>query len=170
MVSLITGSELNISHFMIQRSFDGINFDDAALIFSEEDNANYFPRYYFYNDNQTIKDNGSLYYRIKIVDLKGDYKYSDTLKIKSEAEQSDIVLQVNPKQSELRITIPQSWKGKTVCYDIYNEHQGLIKEKISNNAIQNETLQITDLPVGRYIIKAANGNYSSEQRIVKLSS
>ena len=170
MVRLITGSEINISHFMIQRSFDGINFDDAALIFSEEDNANYFPRYYFYNDNQTIKDNGSLYYRIKIVDLKGDYKYSDTLKIKSESEQSDIVLQVNPKQSELRITIPQSWKGKTVCYDIYNEHQGLIKEKISNNAIQNETLQITDLPVGRYIIKAANGNYSSEQRIVKLSS
>jgi hypothetical protein len=170
MVSLITGSEINTSYFMIQRSFDGINFDDAALIFSEEDNANYVPRYYFYNDNQSFKDNGSLCYRIKIVDLKGDYKYSDTVKVKSESEESDVVLEANPKQSELRITIPQSWKGKTVYYEIYNEHEGLIKQKVSSNAIQTETLEITDLPVGRYMIKASNGSYSSEQRIVKLSS
>jgi|SRR5271154_1509713 len=169
-VSVITGSEINISHFMIQRSFDGINFDDAALIFSEEENANYIPRYYFYNDNQNIKNSGSLHYRIKMVDLKGNYKYSDTITVKSESENSNIVLYTNPKQSELRITIPQSWQGKTVYYDIYNDHQGLIKEKVSTNAIQTETLKITDLPVGRYTIKAVNGNYSSEQRIVKLSS
>jgi hypothetical protein len=169
-VSLITGSEVNTSHFIIQRSFDGINFDDAALIFSEEDNANYIPRYYFYTDNESINANGSFHYRIKIVDLKGDYKYSDTVTVKAESEQSGIVLCTNPKQTKLSIKIPQSWQGKTVYYNIYNDHQGLIKQKISSNAIQTETLEITDLPVGRYIIKAANGNYSSEQRIVKLSS
>ena len=32
--------EMNLSHFVIQRSTDGVNFEDVAVIFSEEDNTN----------------------------------------------------------------------------------------------------------------------------------
>jgi Secretion system C-terminal sorting domain len=166
-LNIVTGSEINFSHFVIQRSADGVNFEDVAIIFSEEDNTNSAPRFYFYTNNLN-KKSASIYYRLKIVDLKEQYKYSDTIAFSSLT--SGIYANVSPQQNKLKITIPENWSGKTVYYSIYNANNKIIKEEVRNNATQTETLNITDLPTGRYIIKAVNGKDSSEQKIVKLNS
>jgi hypothetical protein len=166
-LNIVTGSEINFSHFVIQRSADGVNFEDVAIIFSEEDNTNSVPRFYFYTNNVNTK-NPSVYYRLKMVDIKEQFTYSDTIAFSS--SMPGIYANVNPQQNKLSITIPENWSGNTVLYNIYNANRQIIRKEIRNNATQTETLNIADLPTGKYTIKAINGKDSSEQKIVKLNS
>ena len=63
-----TGSEENFSHFDIQKTYDGMMFETIGSVSSKGDNSNY-----------SFEDasKGEVYYRIKMVDLNGDIKYSD---------------------------------------------------------------------------------------------
>jgi hypothetical protein len=170
MLSVVTGSEVNASHLMIQHSTDGINFDDAALIFCEEENTTDIPRYYFCADNANFSHSDSMFFRIKVVDLEGEYKFSQTVSFSGTTLQNDIAVRLNPRQNTVSVTIPHSWQGKTVQYDIYDMQRVFVKQIVSQTASHEETLDINDLPTGRYIIKAANGKSSSEQKILKLNS
>ncbi len=66
-------TDKNTSHFIIQRSSDGNSFDDAAVIFTDVENAK---ENYRYADNISSIDTGMLYYRLKIVGLNGKTEYS----------------------------------------------------------------------------------------------
>jgi Secretion system C-terminal sorting domain len=170
MLSLVSGSEINTSHFIIQKSADGISFEDVALIFSEEENMNIVPRYYFYTDKRGVEQDAGVYYRVKTVSVKGEAAFSDTISIKPEAVKSAIQVRANSAQSEIKITNPAQWLGETVHYSLYDMHAGLVRQKIADKAQKTETINIADLPTGKYIIKAEYGRYSSAQKIVKLSS
>ena len=67
---------MNVSHFVVQRSEDGDNYEDAAVIFVPEWNTRSIKRY-SYSDKVNSFNNDFVYYRLKIVDVNGRYKYSD---------------------------------------------------------------------------------------------
>lgn len=73
----------NTSHFVIQRSTDGYDFDDAAVLFTDND-ANVVKQNFRYADNISSIDTGTLYYRLKIVSLNGKTEYSKTEAVKVE--------------------------------------------------------------------------------------
>jgi hypothetical protein len=76
----------------------------------------------------------------------------------------------NTQQTELRFSIPQDWQGKSLAFDLYNTHGNLLKEKTAADAGQTELLNISDVPVGIYLVKAVNGNETYSQKIVKLTN
>jgi type IX secretion system substrate protein len=166
-----TTSELNANQFIVQRSTDGSEYEDVAIVFSQEGNS-FSLRQYSYSDDISMINSPIVYYRLKLVDMDGYYQYSaiELIRLSKQNSQSGILVYPNPAQSELRITIPDSWQGKSVSYHIYDVHGSLIKQKQSSNAGQTELLNIAELPVGIYIVKAVNGNQSSVQRIVKLNN
>lgn len=166
-----TTSELNASHFIVQRSTDGSEFDDVAMVFAQEGNSISL-RQYSYTDDISSLSSSFIYYRLKIIDAGGNFQYSDIelIRVSKQNGQSNISVYPNPAQSQLRITIPDSWQGKNISYHIYDVHGSLMKQKQSSNAGQTELLNIADLPVGIYIVKAMNGNQTSVQRIVKLNN
>jgi len=165
-LNIVTSAEMNLSHFVIQRSTKGLNFEDVAILFTEEDNTKTIPRYYSYA-NHVDSNSEAVYYRLKIVNAKADYKYSDTISLTP--SMTSIYARVSSQENLLRITNPKNWTGKTVKYNIYKAGESIIKQEVRINASQTETLNIADLPAGKYIIKAVNGKDSSEQKIVKLS-
>ena len=67
---------MNVSHFVVQRSEDGDNYEDAAVIFVPEWNTPSIKRY-SYTDKMNSFSQDLLYYRLKIVDVSGRYQYSD---------------------------------------------------------------------------------------------
>jgi len=166
-----TSSEINASHFVVQRSIDGSNYEDVAIVFAQEGNSNSLRRYN-YSDNISSVNSTLVYYRLKIVDIDGNSKLSEVelIRIGKEEQASNIMIFPNPTHSELRISIPDSWQGKSVSYNVYNVHGSLLKQKMTNNAAQTELMNIADLPVGIYVIKAENGNETSTKRIVKLNN
>jgi hypothetical protein len=71
-----TPAKMNVSHFVVQRSEDGANYEDAALIFVPDWNVTI--KHYKYTDKiNSLEENGLIYYRIKIVDVNGRCEYSD---------------------------------------------------------------------------------------------
>jgi hypothetical protein len=164
----ITSSEKEASHFVVQRSVDGNDFDDEAVIFTEEGNTN-LKREYNYADNISSVNSSLVYYRLKMVDMDGKYNYSEVevIRLGKQQYQTTLLTYPNPAISQVRVTIPADWQNKTIAYSIYNLGGSLIKEKVNNNAGQTETFNISDLPVGLYIVKAVNGNETTAQKFLK---
>ncbi|HXB44214.1 MAG TPA: T9SS type A sorting domain-containing protein [Puia sp.] len=166
-----TTSELNASKFIVERSTDGSEYEDLAIVFSQEGNSTYVRKYNYTDDISKI-NSPMVYYRLKIVDMDDNYQNSDIelVRLSKQYGLINVLVYPNPAQSELRITIPDSWQGKAVGYTIYDIHGSLIKQKLSSYAGQTELLNIADLPVGIYLVKAVSGNLASMQRIVKLNN
>jgi hypothetical protein len=77
----VTSPEKTMSHFVVQRSADGNNFDDKAIVFTEQNN-NTTKRKYDYSDNTSATESSVLYYRLKMVGLNGGINYSQIKKIR----------------------------------------------------------------------------------------
>jgi|SRR5579862_462687 len=163
-LNIVTDTEINMSHFVIERSYDGKQFEDVAIIFMEEDNTSSQPRYYNYTNNTEKGD--SIFYRLRMVNGKGEAKYSAV----AGTTFPNFLATINPRQSLIRLTIPRPWAGQAVCYMIYDASDRLVKEETKDMASQRDTLNILDLPIGRYTIKAVHGTDSVEQKIIKLIS
>jgi hypothetical protein len=165
-----TTTEIYASHFVVQRSEDGVNYDDVALVFTQEGNSNSL-RDYSYTDNVSSIKSRLVYYRLQMVDVDGAYAFSNINVIRLENQDLGTVIKVfpNPVQGQLQISVPNSWQGKMVYYVIYNSNGALVKQITNSNAGQTETVNVADLPMGVYIVKAANGNETSVQRIVKVN-
>ena len=77
----VTASEVNLSHFIIEKSTDGINFSDAGVFFAYG-NATDKTNYSFsdkFNGNQA----GTVYYRLFFAGNNGKGQYSETVVIKT---------------------------------------------------------------------------------------
>ena len=166
-LSWTTDMELKTSHFVIQRSVDGNDYDDAGIVFTEGQGA--LHREYNFSDNNTGINARIIYYRLKMVDLDGEYSFSEVLQVRliSGAEAASLSIYPNPAANELRITIPVSWQNKTVSYSIYNMQGILVKERNRSNAGQTESLMISDLPAGNYVIRTDNGSQTAIKQFIK---
>ena len=71
-----TEIETNLSHIMVEKSTDGKNFKDAALVFTYGNTT--AKSDYAFADNITKIKSGSVYYRLRSVDVDGTTQYSET--------------------------------------------------------------------------------------------
>ncbi len=162
-----TTSERNASHFIIERSFDGNEYTDAAMIFAigNSDNVNN----YSYNDKVPGNNNGAIYYRLKMVDMDGKAKTSVVriVRLGKTSETVKLIAYPNPVINDLRITIPQNWQDKQVSYQVVNSGGQIIKSLTIAHANQTEIVTMTAVPAGMYIVKVTNGTETGTQTIVK---
>jgi threonyl-tRNA synthetase len=78
-----TATEAKASHFIMQRSKDGVEFDDAAVLFTCEGNGAE-KMDYRYTDNINAVKNGLIFYRLKIVGSNGASIYSAPVMVRME--------------------------------------------------------------------------------------
>ena len=163
-----TASEMNASHFVIERSTDGHTFNDAAVVFAFGNTTE--QKNYRYTDKIGSINNTVVYYRLRQVDIDGKFEYSATriIRISDQAEKSIAMLTYpNPVTSELRTTIPNEWQGKKVTYKIVNANGLVSKQSQVGSSSQTETLNISTLAPGLYFVKASCGDQSAQQKIIK---
>src|SRR3954464_577887 len=153
-LSWTTGIEKRISHFVVERSTDGIEYKEAALVFAVTNSS--VKQNYSFTDVVSIYSKGVLYYRIKIVDANGRFQNSagKLIRVGDAANVTKVETYPNPVVHEVRITIPSSWQNQTVRYEIYNYSGRLVKGMTSSNANQTEVMNLDECIAGLYIIKA----------------
>ncbi|HEY0679028.1 MAG TPA: T9SS type A sorting domain-containing protein, partial [Chitinophagaceae bacterium] len=159
-----TEQEINTSHFSVQRSTDGKEFTDAAILFTDgNSNASIS---YSYKDPVATGAKGVLYYRLKMVDLDGRFIFSNVRIINLGDSKGQVELQAfpNPVVNEVRITIPESWQNKHVVYEVYTGGGQLVKRSVNKNASQTEVINMQNLKPGTYLIKALNDSETATQR------
>ena len=76
-----TAAEKNASHFIVQRSENGKSFYDAVVLFADEGNRNTKTNYHFADLTNNSAKTSTVYYRLKMVNQKGRYTYSQPLVI-----------------------------------------------------------------------------------------
>ena len=162
-----TTIETNANYFTIERSFDGKEFTDKAMLFAAG-NSNTINNY-SYNDQIPDGSNGLVYYRLKMVDLDGRYKMSETkvVRIGKPVDGVKIMAYPNPVVNEMRVSIPQSWQGKNINYTINGTNGQLVKSYNVQFASQTEVIEMSQIPGGMYIIRVSNGKETAIQTVVK---
>jgi hypothetical protein len=81
-VSWGTSVEKNASHFVVQRSTDGVEFTDAGIIFTGGDGNSTVKKSYSFKDPVSTNSKSIFYYRLKMVDLDKGFEFSDVRQMK----------------------------------------------------------------------------------------
>ena len=111
-----------------------------------------------------------MYYRLRSVDADGKSYYSEirTIRISKQADSNmTIIAYPNPVTNELRITIPASWQNRKVTYELIGTNGQRISKTENGCSNQTETMNVTGLVTGCYIISVSCDGGTLEQKIIK---
>jgi hypothetical protein len=163
-----TASEQNVSHFVIEKSIDGQNYSDAALVFATGNSTEKVN--YAHTDALGTSFAKVIYYRLRSVDVDGKSQLSEARIIrttKATGSNISILTYPNPVTSELRITIPANWQNKKVTFEIYSLNGSLTSKKENANSSQTETINVSKAAPGVYMVRVSCEGEIAQQKIVK---
>lgn len=162
-----TEQEKTFSHFIVEKSTNGTDFKEAAVIFPKEQGV--ITTEYSFTDATIASNKGIIYYRLKMVDANLQMQNSPVrvIKLIDPTAQVNVQAYPNPVVNELRITVPSAWQSSVVTYDLFSANGKMLRHIISNNANQTEVLRVNDLNPGIYIVKVSSGNETAVKQIMK---
>lgn len=156
-IDFSTATEINMHHFLIEKSVDGTNYTTATSMNATGNNSMTTN----YNWFDATPNNGNNFYRIKAVEKDGSFKYSSILKVTLGKVKTEMVITPNPvKGAMLNVQLSNLEKGNYTVQAINNAGQ-----IISNKTITYEggaaayTLNLpTTIKSGSYTLIMQNGN------------
>ncbi len=167
-LSWTTEYEKNVSHFIVERSTDGVNYSDAGMVFAYGNTTD--SKNYTMHDNISNLQATVIYYRLRSVDIDGKNELSNIRVIrngKGSENNISILTYPNPVTNDLRITIPANWQNKRAVYEIFNANGQVARRVETGNSSQTESINVSSLAPGFYIVKVSCNDEISQQRIVK---
>lgn len=159
-----TAIEINNDYFTIQRSADGITFNDIGKIAGS--GTSKVPREYTYTDHQPVP--GRSYYRIKQTDLDGRYKFSEMRKVEMTIN-SNLSFTIYPNPTTDRFTITSTSQGTTISNVVVLDRSGIAIE-IERTEILSpyaRSFDMTSLASGVYIARVTCDTGISYYRVIK---
>lgn len=141
----VTGEEINSSYFQLEKSNDDRNFIPLVKINAKGNSTT--QQHYSYTDNKNI--DGTNYYRLKMVDLNGYYRYSETRMLRGESSTA-CKIYPNPAKDFITLEVSRttafsaqikiiSLQGKTIQSFLFGGIAGLNKKIINTSALQPAT-------------------------------
>lgn len=147
-----TASETKNSHFILDRSFDGVHFQAIGQVTAEEKAASYT-----FKDINVASQSTVVYYRLNQVDDDGSSSYSNIVQAEFN-HKNDYTVYPNPVKNSNSFTI----EGKSInTVDVYNSVGQLVASH-HFGGLQTVTLLTNKLAKGVYLIKV---NHSETQRL-----
>jgi hypothetical protein len=159
----VENQDVNSSHFEIQRSADGSNFDNIG----RGDATNNSQASYTYTD-KNVSLSGTVYYRLKMVDKDGEVSYSDIKTVHLDKQSFAVRLYPNPVQSFTTITISLE-NTQPVNVSVNDALGKQIKQiHFAGQTGENErTLDLSTINSGTYLITIQVGNKIQTISIIK---
>jgi hypothetical protein len=151
-----TGNELNIAKYIIERSADGTAYSpigEVTALNTQGTNT------YNFTDAQPLS--GLNFYRLKLMDRDGTFKYSPTRKIDFLVTTDDITIYPNPV-TNAKITIASS--GNCTGEFIYDAAGKLVKNYSLRG--RNITLDLSGIAKGVYQLKIVTENTLQTKKIL----
>jgi trimeric autotransporter adhesin len=99
-----TENEVNTSHFSVERSVDGRSFSSIGTV-AASINSSSAKNYSFNDKDAAAQGVPVIYYRLKMVDANGMFKYSNIVKIQLPASKGTITVSPNPASDIINAAI-----------------------------------------------------------------
>jgi hypothetical protein len=164
----VTSTEKNVSHYVVERSFDSKEFTTAGIVFSLGNTTD--KQTYTFSDKVNSANGSVVYYRIRTINIDAKEQISIIRVIRFDKENTSkiaITTYPNPVTSDLRITVPAKWQNKKVSYEIIANNGRLTLRTESGNSSQTETINVSNLTAGVYHVKVTCNGETAIQKIVK---
>ncbi len=151
-----TISENNTDRFEIERSTNGISFIKVGADISAAGSSAFEKQYNQKDDIAAVQHNGTLYYRVKLYDQNGSYKYSNVAAVR--VKSTGIKVWPNPFTELLQVSITAQNAGKVELR--ISDAAGRIvltqQQKVSVGVNQLIVPGLSGLVKGTYIVEVIN--------------
>lgn len=162
-VDWTTATETNNKLFEVERSEDGINFDQIGTV-NGNGNSTTAKSYSFTDSNPF---SGTSYYRIKQVDYDSKFSYSEVVSARIRSKKSLLILFPNPvifgNNVSINFRTQQDGLVQVGIYDNLGRTVFMQKFHSDNPIIQLDTEQ---LPVGIYSVKIESEGQIQSKKLV----
>jgi hypothetical protein len=149
-----TSNEVNVSHFTIQQSFDGTNFNAIGNV-SSNGGGNYN-----YTDNVSAINASTVFYRLQIIDKNGSFTYSKTIAVMLKNNNSTLNIFPNPVKETVFVQIAAT-KAETVTIQVGDMMGRILQQEITKVSVGNNSFSVnaSSLTRGTYVllVKSADG-------------
>ncbi len=152
-----TATELNNSHFSIERSFDGNSFEHIDQVFGNGNSASVIE--YEYLDKNILRSHQTVFYRLKQVDFDSKFEYSPIVYLKSQNENMATVYP-NPAVDFINI----SKQGCSFSVKIINQSGVIVQAKY--NISDNTQFSVKQLPTGLYVVQILSEDGDETHKIL----
>ena len=125
---------------------------------------------YNFSDKINASAGSVIYYRLRTVNVDAKNQYSIIRLIRIDKENSTniaVTTYPNPVTNDLRVTIPAKWQNKKVSYELIANNGRLTLRAESGNSSQTETINVSNLTAGVYMVKVTCNSETAMQKIVK---
>jgi hypothetical protein len=141
----VSDHEINTSHFVIERSEDGVLFEEVGSVAARNSGG-----YGYSFTNTILSPSPTYYYRLKMVDLDGKYQFSSIVRINNSAMHAKP--SVFPVPADKFITILSDQQQEAVIMNITGQP---VKKIILTSGSQ--LVNIAECNPGVYFIKTGEG-------------
>ena len=161
-----TASEINNSHFDVERSYDGRTFEAVGNVAGNGNSQHQIE--YSYTDAFVSKVQNTVYYRLKQVDFDGAYEYSDIRVVRFDAVGNDmqLVAYPNPMNDELNVMLSLP-SGEKYQLQVTNPQGALVHQKNHVFSSGLHTLDLSQWNSGVYIVEVISDRGSEHIKVMK---
>lgn len=164
-----TATEKNSSYFEIERSLDGESFSSLGQVPSSG-NSNQLKSYSFTDQHAARELGGSVYYRLKIVDIDNSFEYSP-VELISLRGYSFQVLSVSPNPFREKLTLAvESHEEQVVDLELLDQ-QGILllqqQQYLRPGVPELSIRELGNLSPGIYFLRVKAADYQAHYRLLK---
>ncbi|MBD1397842.1 immunoglobulin domain-containing protein [Pontibacter sp. JH31] len=163
-----TASEQDNKGFEVQVSTDAKNFRSLGFVESKVQTTS-LKQVYTFVDKENGK-HGTRYYRLKQVDLDGQFEYFSTKAVSfGEVTMNKVKAYPNPFESEVELSIDAEGKGDVLVTVTNATGQQLLQRtiKVEKGANVEKLVLDPNLPRGIYIISTRMGDFTNHFKLLK---
>ena len=154
-----TVDEINMQAFQIEKSKDGKNFVSVGTVDAKNLSSNIS---YQFMDDANLES--IVYYRLKMIEKDGSFKYSSTISAKAT---EDVFLTAFPNPVTDNLSLTYSRVGANATLRLYSVQGKLLIARSLEQGSTKTSVNLSGLSVGNYLLMLNSGNEIITKKILK---
>jgi len=159
----VTASELNNDFFMVERSMDGVNYDEITQINGA--GTSNIENKYSYLDTEPLS--GANYYRLRQVDFDGSFEYTKVILVFMLENHKKLQVYPNPSNGTVNIVFNEQFINTKVNISLFNS----LGNKVWTRSVQPdrpllELSFINQFESGFYWLRIENGSFEENIKLM----
>jgi hypothetical protein len=156
---------------VVERGIDGSRFNGIGNVTANGRNNQGGSYNYSLTDNDAINQSSQkLYYRLKMVDIDGTYKYSNIVSVSMPLITGKLSISPNPVLTEAKVLIASPADGRIQWKLMDNIGRVILKgaEHVAKGSGNSFVIDLNRLPAGSYYLSVTGAGNDQKVKLQKL--
>ena len=152
----------------MERSIDGINYYNIGAVTARGTTSD-VQTYSFYDNTAANQQALLLFYRLKIVDVNGEFKYSNVITITLADLTGSVTVMPNPVTNETRLMVTAPEDGR-ITYKIFDNSGRVILQKslqVRKGNVNTVSIDMSRFTAGMYFLNVSGSGVNSNIKLQK---